>query len=135
MTTKTPGPATINLHLSMVTQKAPSANYRGENDGSASRLQKLKLNGRDHVVVSADAIRNRLREKLGEADSVVGGNRTAEIDRHATGISLCANLARLAAVFVKELENSLGHCSWPSGWSRFRFRPESGGGSASRALR
>jgi CRISPR-associated protein Cst2 len=53
-----------NLFATVLTQDAPSANYRGESEANRTMLQKIHRRGHDYAVVSPEAIRNALREIL-----------------------------------------------------------------------
>ncbi len=55
-----------NIFGAVLTDVAPSSNYRGETEASRSVLQKLRFPDGEHTVISAEAIRNRLREMLRE---------------------------------------------------------------------
>lgn len=55
----------LNFYASILTHCAPTSNYRGESEANRSVLQKLTApDGQRYVVVSADSIRNALREML-----------------------------------------------------------------------
>lgn len=99
-TTTMPTNAFENLHISMVTRAAPSANYRGENDGSKSQLQKLRLHGSERIVVSADAIRNRVREKLAEHGLPVNRSRVHDATQLTVQFGEVPNADRFADDFV-----------------------------------
>lgn len=54
-----------SVFFSILTHEGPSSNYRGEGDGSSTtHLQRIHWRGSDHTVVSAEAIRNALRDTL-----------------------------------------------------------------------
>jgi CRISPR-associated protein Cst2 len=54
-----------SIYGCVLTNVAPASNYRGETVGSRNVLQKLVLPNKElHTIVSAEAIRNRLREML-----------------------------------------------------------------------
>ena len=55
-----------NIFGAVLTDVAPSSNYRGETEANRSVLQKLRFHDGEHTVISAEAIRNRLREMLRE---------------------------------------------------------------------
>lgn len=54
----------MNLYLSLLTQPAPSANYRGESEQNRAIIQKITIGQNEYPVVSPEAIRNALREML-----------------------------------------------------------------------
>ncbi|MGI9105909.1 MAG: type I-B CRISPR-associated protein Cas7/Cst2/DevR [Pyrinomonadaceae bacterium] len=54
-----------SIYGCVLTNVAPASNYRGETVGTRNVLQKLVLPSKElHTIVSAEAIRNRLREML-----------------------------------------------------------------------
>ena len=54
----------MNLYLSLLTQPAPSSNYRGESEQNRAIIQKITIGQNEYPVVSPEAIRNALREML-----------------------------------------------------------------------
>jgi CRISPR-associated protein Cst2 len=69
-----------SIYGCVLTNVAPASNYRGETIGSRNVLQKLVLpSNEQHTIVSAEAIRNRLREMLRD-DLPKNINRSRVID-------------------------------------------------------
>jgi CRISPR-associated protein Cst2 len=69
-----------NIFGSVLTNVAPASNYRGETQNNRAVLQKLtKPDGEQYSLVSAEAIRSRLREMLSD-DSKVELNRSRVIN-------------------------------------------------------
>lgn len=54
----------MNLYLSLLTQPAPSSNYRGESEQNRAIIQKITIGQNEYPVVSPEAIRNAMREML-----------------------------------------------------------------------
>ena len=74
-----------NIFGTVLTNVAPASNYRGETQNNRAILQKLTCNdGEQYTLVSAEAIRSRLREMLRD-DSNVKLNRSRVINPYATG--------------------------------------------------
>src|SRR5574341_498500 len=57
-----------NLFATVLTYPAPSSNYRGESEENRTMLQKITKDGKDHTIVSPEAMRNALREMLIKAE-------------------------------------------------------------------
>jgi CRISPR-associated protein Cst2 len=55
-----------NIFGTVLTDRMPSSNYRGDTEDNRSVLQKLRYPDGAHTVFSAEAIRSRLREMLRE---------------------------------------------------------------------
>jgi CRISPR-associated protein Cst2 len=73
-----------NIFGSVLTNVAPASNYRGETQNNRAVLQKLTFaGGEQYTLVSAEAIRSRLREMLRD-DPNVKLNRSRVINPHAT---------------------------------------------------
>jgi CRISPR-associated protein Cst2 len=53
-----------NLFATILTNPAPSANYRGESEENRLVIQKIAIGDRDYPIISAESIRNALREIL-----------------------------------------------------------------------
>ena len=53
-----------NLFATVLTHAAPSSNYRGESEENRTIIQKITRGGHEYAVVSAEAMRNALREIL-----------------------------------------------------------------------
>lgn len=53
-----------NLFMTFLTYEAPAGNYRGESLPARTTLQKISKGGRQYAVVSVEAVKNRLRERL-----------------------------------------------------------------------
>lgn len=56
----------LNLFATILTQAAPSSNYRGESEQNRTVLQKIACGDEQFAIVSADSIRNAMRETLAE---------------------------------------------------------------------
>lgn len=54
----------MNLFATILTNSAPSANYRGENQNNRATLQRITSGRFEYAVISPEAIRNGLRECL-----------------------------------------------------------------------
>ena len=61
-----------NLFVTVLTYAAPSANYRGEGEANKNVLQRLKIGnkGEERAVISAESIRNAIREILIKYESL-----------------------------------------------------------------
>lgn len=69
-----------NIFGTVLTNVAPASNYRGETQNNRAILQKLTCrDGEQYTLVSAEAIRSRLREMLRD-DSKVELNRSRVIN-------------------------------------------------------
>lgn len=53
-----------NLFATILTNPAPSANYRGESEENRLVIQKITIGEMDYPIISAESIRNALREIL-----------------------------------------------------------------------
>jgi CRISPR-associated protein Cst2 len=60
MSTKRP----LNLFATVLTHAAPSSNYRGESEQNRTVLQKIARGDEQFAIISADSIRNAMRETL-----------------------------------------------------------------------
>jgi CRISPR-associated protein Cst2 len=60
MSTKRP----LNLFATVLTHAAPSSNYRGESEQNRTVLQKIARGDDQFAIISADSIRNAMRETL-----------------------------------------------------------------------
>lgn len=56
----------LNLFATILTHAAPSSNYRGESEQNRTVLQKITRGEEQYAIVSADSIRNAMRETLAE---------------------------------------------------------------------
>ncbi len=54
----------MNLFASILTNSAPSANYRGESQNNRMTLQRITKGRFEYAVISPEAVRNALRETL-----------------------------------------------------------------------
>src|SRR3972149_2967433 len=54
----------MNLFATILTNSAPSANYRGENQKNRMTLQRITKGRFEYAVISPEAVRNALRESL-----------------------------------------------------------------------
>jgi CRISPR-associated protein Cst2 len=54
----------LNLFATVLTHAAPSSNYRGESEQNRTVLQKIARGDHQFAIISADSIRNALRETL-----------------------------------------------------------------------
>jgi CRISPR-associated protein Cst2 len=54
----------LNLFATVMTNAAPSSNYRGESEENRTVLQKITRGGKEHTVISPESMRNALREIL-----------------------------------------------------------------------
>ncbi len=53
-----------NVFATVLTQTAPSSNYRGESEENRTVIQKISKDGGEYAVVSPESMRNALREQL-----------------------------------------------------------------------
>jgi CRISPR-associated protein Cst2 len=58
----------LNLFATVLTHAAPSSNYRGESEQNRTVLQKIERSDGKYAIVSADSIRNALRETVAKFD-------------------------------------------------------------------
>ncbi|MFP4221479.1 MAG: type I-B CRISPR-associated protein Cas7/Cst2/DevR [Phormidium sp.] len=56
----------LNLFATVLTHAAPSSNYRGESEQNRTVLQKITRGEHQYAIVSADSIRNAMRETLAQ---------------------------------------------------------------------
>lgn len=56
----------FNLFATVLTNAAPSSNYRGESEENRAVLQKISKGGHEYTVISPESMRNALREMLAE---------------------------------------------------------------------
>lgn len=56
----------INVFATVLTNAAPSSNYRGESEENRTVLQKISRGGHEYTVISPESMRNALREMLAE---------------------------------------------------------------------
>lgn len=54
----------LNLFATVLTNAAPSSNYRGESEENRTVLQKISKGGHEYTVISPESMRNALREML-----------------------------------------------------------------------
>lgn len=54
----------LNLFATILTNAAPSSNYRGESEENRTVLQKISKGGHEFTVISPESMRNALREML-----------------------------------------------------------------------
>jgi CRISPR-associated protein Cst2 len=54
----------LNLFASVLTDAAPSSNYRGESEENRTVIQKITRGNHEYAVISPEAMRNALRETL-----------------------------------------------------------------------
>lgn len=80
---KTPNTPPLNLFATVLTQAAPSSNYRGESAENRTVLQKISKSGADHTVVSPESIRNALREIIAARGLPVNRTRLHDADQLA----------------------------------------------------
>lgn len=57
-------PLSFSAFVCVLTNRQPFANYRGENEGNRTPLQKIQWRGRTHPIVSDAAIKNALRDTM-----------------------------------------------------------------------
>lgn len=57
-------PRPLNLFATVLTHTAPSSNYRGESEQNRTVLQKIARGDDQFAIISADSIRNAMRETL-----------------------------------------------------------------------
>jgi CRISPR-associated protein Cst2 len=55
----------VNLYATVLTNSAPSSNYRGESEQNRLVMQRISSGRFEYAVISPEAIRNALRETLG----------------------------------------------------------------------
>ena len=63
-TTATDPSSHKNLFASVLTNAAPSSNYRGESEENRTVIQKITKGGHEYPVISPESMRNALREML-----------------------------------------------------------------------
>lgn len=73
----------LNLFATVLTNVAPSSNYRGEREENRTVLQKLSKPGGEYVVISPEAIRNALREILAARELPTNRRRIHDADQLA----------------------------------------------------
>lgn len=73
----------LNLFATVLTNLAPSSNYRGESEENRTVLQKLSKAGGEYVVISPESIRNALREILAARELPTNRKRLHNADQLA----------------------------------------------------
>lgn len=72
-----------NLFSSVMTNAAPSSNYRGESEENRTIIQKVTKGDHEHAVISPEAMRNALREILALRELPVNRRRLLDEDQLA----------------------------------------------------
>lgn len=73
----------LNLFATVLTHAAPSSNYRGESEQNRTVLQKIERANGKYAIVSADSIRNALRETVAKFDFPCNRERVYDADQLA----------------------------------------------------
>lgn len=73
----------LNLFATVLTYEAPSSNYRGENENNRTVLQKLLRGEEEFTVISAESIRNAIRDILAEYGLPTNRSRLLNEDQPA----------------------------------------------------
>lgn len=74
----------LNLFATVLTNAAPSSNYRGESEENRTVLQKISKGGHEYTVISPESMRDALRELL--AQKGLPMNRTRLLDEEQLAV-------------------------------------------------
>ena len=90
----------LNLFATVLTQTAPSSNYRGESEENRTVLQKISKGGHEYTVISPEAMRNALREMLAGKGLPMNRTRLHDQDQLAVKFESFPEAAKYADDFL-----------------------------------
>jgi CRISPR-associated protein Cst2 len=89
-----------NLFATVLTNAAPSSNYRGESEENRTVIQKITRGGQEHAVISPEAMRNALRDILATRGAPTNRRRLHEEGQLAVEFKEIPNAAKFADDFL-----------------------------------
>ncbi len=90
----------MNLFATVLTNAAPSSNYRGESEENRTIIQKITRGGHDHPIISPEAMRNALREILARYGLPSNRRRLKDEDQLAVEFQDFPDAGRFADDFL-----------------------------------
>lgn len=90
----------LNLFSTVLTQTAPSSNYRGESEENRTVLQKISKGGHEYTVISPESMRNALREMLAEKGLPMNRSRLHNEEQLAVKFESFPEAAKYADDFL-----------------------------------
>lgn len=90
----------LNLFASVLTNAAPSSNYRGESELNRTVMQKITRENHEHPVISPEAMRNALREMLIDYGLPMNRRRLHNEEQLAVRFEAFPNAQRFADDFL-----------------------------------
>lgn len=89
-----------NLFATVLTQAAPSSNYRGESEENRTVIQKITKDGHEFPIISPESMRNALREILTQKGLPMNRRRLHDEDQLAVEFKAFPNAATYADDFL-----------------------------------
>ena len=89
-----------NLFANVLTDAAPSSNYRGESEENRTVLQKIAKDKKEYTVISPESMRNALREMLIKAGVPSNRKRLHDQDQLAVEFKEFPNATKYADDFI-----------------------------------
>jgi CRISPR-associated protein Cst2 len=89
-----------NLFATVLTNAAPSSNYRGESEENRTIIQKITRGSHEYPVISPESIRNALREILAARELPMNRRRLHDQDQLAVEFKEFPNAAKYADDFL-----------------------------------
>jgi CRISPR-associated protein Cst2 len=90
----------LNLFATVLTNAAPSSNYRGESEENRTVLQKIVKGGAEYTIISPESMRNALREILQSWHLPVNRTRLHNEDQLAVEFKEFPNASKFADDFL-----------------------------------
>lgn len=93
-------PQPRNLFATILTNAAPSSNYRGESEENRTIIQKITRGGQEYPVISPEAMRNALRETLAKKGLPTNRRRLHDAGQLAVEFKEIPNAKKYADDFL-----------------------------------
>lgn len=90
----------LNLFATILTNAAPSSNYRGESEENRTVLQKISRGDHEYTVISPEAMRNALREMLAKRGLPMNRRRLHDEEQLAVEYKAFPDAAKFADDFL-----------------------------------
>ncbi|MFZ5440704.1 MAG: type I-B CRISPR-associated protein Cas7/Cst2/DevR [Myxococcota bacterium] len=90
----------LNLFATVLTNAAPSSNYRGESEENRTVLQKISKDGHEFTVISPESMRNALREMLAARGLPMNRSRLHDEDQLAVEYKAFPDATKYADDFL-----------------------------------